>query len=65
MWALIMLVCLGPTIMVIRNHLNLLTQPVVLVMVAAVLINSFLGQEWTEPHEDSASLTDFELAHSR
>jgi oligosaccharide repeat unit polymerase len=45
MWALIMIGCLGPTILVIRNHLNLLTDVCVQVFVFAIILNMLCGNE--------------------
>lgn len=45
MWALIMIGCLGPTILVIRNHLNLLTDVCVQVFVFAMILNLLCGNE--------------------
>lgn len=64
MWALIMFGCLGPLIMVIRNHLNLLTQPCVIVIGVAILANTFLGQEQNVENMNPESSSDFVLSYS-
>lgn len=48
--AFVMLACMGPTIMVIRNHVNLVTAKYAQIFVIAVILNLFLG---SEPVEES------------
>ena len=50
-WAFIMLGCLGPSITVIRGHVNLVTNRYAQVVVLALLLNLFLGNEPTEDAE--------------
>ena len=57
-WAFIMLGCLGPTIMVIRNHLNLVTQPYVVVIVIAIMLNIFFQNEPTMEYEPNETASD-------
>lgn len=45
MRAVIMLGCLAPAILVVRNHFNLLFSPCVQVIIIAWLLNMFLGNE--------------------
>lgn len=56
-WAFIMLGCLGPSIMVVRNHVNLVTNKYAQVVVLALLINLFLGNEPTAEAELEATGT--------
>lgn len=51
MWAFIMLGCLGPSIMVIRGHVNLVTNRCAQVIVLALLLNLFLRNETIEEAE--------------
>ena len=45
MWAFIMFGCFGASVMVIRNHLNLVTNAVAQAMMLAFLLNYLLGNE--------------------
>jgi len=50
-WAFIMFGCLGPSIAIIRGHVNLVTNRCAQVIVLALLLNLFLGNEPTEDAE--------------
>jgi len=58
MWAFIMFGCLGPSIMVIRNHANLATHVYFMVFVMAFILNMLLGNKSYESESEDQVAAD-------
>ncbi|MBA7713238.1 hypothetical protein ES703_122238 [subsurface metagenome] len=59
MWALIMFGCLGPSITVIRNHVNLVTNVYMQIIVLGLLLQLFLGSEQSNQMSEFGYATSF------
>ena len=59
MWALIMLGCFGPVIMVIRNHLNIVTNKCAMVILVAFILDLFFSRKVIE--QEDVYISDYNL----
>jgi hypothetical protein len=60
-WGIIMLGCLGQSLVMVRNHLNLVTNKIALIVVFAIFINLLLGSI-TVSQTEEMPLLDYETA---
>ncbi|MBN1787184.1 MAG: oligosaccharide repeat unit polymerase [Sedimentisphaerales bacterium] len=60
MWGLIFLGCMGPSVIVIRNHMNLVTNVITQVFLIAILFNILLGHEpYSEGQDELTYNSDY------